>query len=86
MFRNLDEFLAIIVKFADDLITIAGGKVVPFLAAGVIAVVCHAFLDSQWYRGKGGFFTNILSFLAFMTVCVSFGFAAYLYVFPYHAA
>jgi hypothetical protein len=86
MFRNLDEFPAIIVKFADDLITIADGKAVPFLAVGVIAVICHAFLDSLWYRGKGGFFTNILSFLAFTMVCVSFGFAAYLYVFPHNAA
>ena len=86
MVSNIDELSDSVIKWANDLIKLTGGNAMVFLAIGVFAVFCHVLLDRQWYKGRGGFFINTFSLLAYIMVFVSFGFAAYLYVYPYYAA
>jgi hypothetical protein len=84
MLDNIDAFSEFALKLANGLIMITGGRVAVFLGIAVVAVLFHALLDNQWYK-RGGFFINSLSFLSFITIFVGFGFAAYLYIYPYQA-
>jgi hypothetical protein len=83
MFNAIDNVSGFALESANNLIEIADGNAMIFVAVGVISLAYHAFLDHQWYRGEGGLFSDTLSLLAFLIVFVSFGFAAYLYVYPY---